>query len=47
MPSRAMHTMMPAKSTALPDVLTALAIDDSMSSPAMRPCRCRVTMNRA
>ena len=33
-----MHTMMPAKSTARPEVLTALT---------MSPCRCRVTMNRA
>jgi len=47
MPSRAMHTMIPANRTARPDVLTAVTIDDSTSRPAMRPCRCRVTMNRA
>ena len=47
MPSRAMHTMMPANSTARPEVLTALTIDDSTSLPAIRPCRWRVTMNRA
>ena len=42
-----MQTMMPANSTARPDVLTALTIEDSTSLPAMRPCRCRVTMKRA
>jgi len=47
MPSRAMHTMIPANMTARPEVLTALTIDSSMSLPATRPCRWRVTMNRA
>ncbi len=42
-----MHTMMPAKSTARPEVFTALMMEDSTSRPATRPCRCRVTMNRA
>ena len=42
-----MHTMMPANSTARPEVLTAFTIDGSGSRPAMRPWRCRVTMNSA
>ncbi len=47
MPSSAMHTMIPAKRTARPEVLTALMMEDSASRPATSPCRCRVTMNRA
>ena len=47
MPNRAMHTMMPANRTARPDVFTALTMEDSISRPATRPCRCRVTMKRA
>jgi hypothetical protein len=47
MPSSAMHTMIPAKSTARPEVLTALMMDDSTSRPATRPWRWRVTMKRA
>ena len=42
-----MQTMMPANRTARPEVLTAVAMDDSRSLPAISPCRCRVTMNRA
>ena len=42
-----MQTMIPANSTARPEVLTALTTDDSTSLPAMRPCRWRVTMNSA
>ena len=47
MPSRAMQTMMPANSTARPDVFTALMIELSIGCPATSPCRCRVTMKRA
>ena len=47
MPSSAMQTMMPANSTARPEVLTALMIEVSTSLPAIRPWRCRVTMKRA
>ena len=47
MPSRAMQTMIPANSTARPDVLTALTMEGSTSLPAMRPWRWRVTMNSA
>ena len=47
MPSRAMQTMMPANSTARPEVLTAVTTASSVSMPRIRPCRCRVTMNRA
>ncbi len=42
-----MHTMIPANMTARPEVSTALAIDVVTSLPAMRPCRCRVTMKSA
>ena len=42
-----MQTMIPAKSTARPEVLTALTTDVSVSWPAMRPWRWRVTMNSA
>ncbi len=42
-----MHTMMPANSTARPEVLTALPIDVATEFPAIRPWRWRVTMNRA
>ena len=47
MPSSAMQTMIPANRTARPEVLTALMMEDSMSRPATRPCRCRVTMKSA
>ena len=47
MPSSAMQTMIPAKRTARPEVLTALTIESSVSRPATRPWRCRVTMKRA
>ena len=47
MPSRAMHTMMPANNTARPEVFTAVTMESSTELPAIRPCRCRVTMNRA
>ena len=42
-----MHTMMPANSTARPEVLTALTMERSTSLPATSPWRCRVTMKRA
>ena len=39
MPSRAMQTMIPANSTARPEVFTALTMEDSTSLPAISPCR--------
>ena len=47
MPSNAMQTIMPANMTARPEVFTAFTIEDSTSCPAIRPCRCLVTMNSA
>jgi hypothetical protein len=47
MPSRAMHTVAPAKTTARPVVATALVTDSVTDSPRFRPRRCRVTMNSA
>ena len=44
-PSRAMHTVPPAKSTARPAVLRARTAASSGDRPALRPSRCRVTMN--
>lgn len=46
MPS-AMHTVPPAKSTARPEVLSAVTAASSGSSPRRMPRRCRVTMNSA
>ena len=46
-PSRAMQTMIPANSTARPDVFTALTIEFSIGCPATSPCLWRVTMKRA
>ena len=46
-PSRAMHTVPPAKSTARPAVLRARTAASSGGRPALRPSRCRVTMNSA
>ena len=47
MPSRAMQTTTPAKSTARPDVFTAVTMEASVSWPARSPWRCRLTMNSA
>ncbi len=42
-----MQTMIPANSTARPDVLTAVMMESSTLLPARSPWRCRVTMNSA
>ena len=47
MPSRAMHTVLPANSTARPELSMALTAACSGVSPDCRPRRCLVTMNRA
>ena len=47
MPSSAIHTVMPAKSTARPEVLTAVIIESSTLIPRFRPWRLRVTMKSA
>ncbi len=46
-PSRAMITVTPAKTTALPAVPTAIAADSSGSSPRASWPRCRDRMKRA
>ena len=46
-PRRAMQTVIPAKKTARPAVLTALTVASSMLCPAFMALRCRVTMKRA
>ncbi|CAM3710774.1 hypothetical protein STAL104432_28275 [Streptomyces albus] len=47
MPSRAMQTVAPAKTTARPETVTARVAASRTGSPARSPLRCRVTMNRA
>ena len=47
MPSRAIQTVAPAKTTARPVVATAFRAASSTESPRFRPRRCRVTMNSA
>ncbi len=47
MPSRAMQTVAPAKTTARPVVATACSAASSTLRPRLRPLRWRVTMNRA
>ncbi len=47
MPSSAMQTVAPAKTTARPVVATAFAAASSTVLPRARPLRCRVTMNSA
>ncbi len=47
MPSRAMHTVAPAKTTARPVVATASAAASATDRPRFSPRRCRVTMNSA
>ena len=42
-----MQTVPPAKSTARPEVLRARTAASSGDAPALRPWRCRVTMNSA
>ncbi len=46
-PMMAMTTVVPANSTAAPDVATARAADSSTVMPAARCSRWRVTTNRA
>ncbi len=46
-PSRAMITVTPANTTALPAVPTAIAADSSGSSPRANCVRCRDRMNSA
>ncbi len=38
-PSRAMHTVIPAKSTARPEVSIAVTVASSGDLPSSRPCR--------
>ena len=45
--SRAMTTVPPANTIALPEVATAVAIESRIGMPARRLSRCRVTRNRA
>ncbi len=47
MPSSAMQTVAPAKTTARPVVVTALRAASVTDMPCRRPLRCRVTMKRA
>jgi len=47
MPSRAMHTVPPANSTARPEVFRATATESIGWSPRLSPRRYRVTMNSA
>ncbi len=47
MPSRAMHTVAPANTTARPVVATALVTASATGSPRLSPRRCLVTMNSA
>ncbi len=47
MPSKAMHTVLPANSTARPEVSMALTAASSGVSAASIPRRCLVTMNKA
>ncbi len=46
-PSSATQTVPAANNTARPDVVTAVTMDSVGLSPALRPLRCRVTMNNA
>ena len=46
-PSKEMTTVVPANSTARPDVASAVATAWRGSRPSNSPCRYRVTMNRA
>ena len=46
-PRMAIHTIVPANSTARPDVLIAFTIDSETGMPRRRFRRCRVTMNSA
>jgi hypothetical protein len=46
-PQRAIITVMPAKTTAEPEVATARAADSSALIPAASWSRCRDRMNRA
>ena len=46
-PQRAIITVIPAKTTADPDVATARATDSSGSIPSRSWSRCREVMNRA
>ena len=46
-PSIAMHTIIPANSTARPEVSIASTTASSPLSPRIRPWRYRVTMNSA
>lgn len=47
MPSSAMHTVPPAKSTARPEVFSAVTAASSGLLPRRMPLRWRVTMNSA
>ena len=47
MPSSAMQTVIPANSTARPEVSTASTIDCSIVLPRCSPCRWRTTMKSA
>jgi hypothetical protein len=47
MPSRAMQTVRPAKSTARPEVFTAVTTESTSERPDSRPERWRETMNIA
>ena len=44
---RAMHTVVPANRTALPEVFSARTAASRGGIPALRLLRCRVTMNSA
>nr|WP_230423527.1 hypothetical protein [Streptomyces radicis] len=46
-PTRAMMTVRPANSTALPAVAVATAIDSAIAMPRVSWARCRETMSRA
>ena len=46
-PASAISTVSPAKTTAVPAVPVALAIDSSIGMPAFTWLRCRETMNSA
>ena len=47
MPSSAMQTVAPAKTTARPVVATAFVAASATGSPRLQAPRCRVTMNSA
>ena len=46
-PSRAMHTVVPANRTARPEVFSARTAASAGDIPALMLLRCRVTMNSA